>query len=201
MDALMMKCRRMAKASTSFGWLRQRLGNNHHVSMRVKGKIYRAIMLSTLLYGAEAWTVYRRQVKKNACLHDVTSAFDHEDNLDGQNDKQGHTQTDRAPIYGRSSDQKDCSGLDTSWRCHQTGYQIRLSTLNCLLVTEREGALISGSRISSRETWSWETQRPTPGHHSHSREINGEQQSNDGSSLCRIATDSMMMITIKIQSA
>ena len=56
--------RRMAKASASFGRLRQRLWNNHHVSMRVKGKIYRAIVLSTLLYGAEAWTVYRRQVKK-----------------------------------------------------------------------------------------------------------------------------------------
>ena len=32
--------------------------------MRVKGKIYCAIVLSILLYGAEAWTVYRRQVKK-----------------------------------------------------------------------------------------------------------------------------------------
>ena len=52
--------RRMAKASASFGRLRQRLWNNHHVSMRVKGKIYRAIVLSTLLYGAEAWTMYRR---------------------------------------------------------------------------------------------------------------------------------------------
>ena len=56
--------RRMAKASASFGRLRQRLWNSHHVSMRVKGKIYRAIVLSTLLYGAEAWTVYRRHVKK-----------------------------------------------------------------------------------------------------------------------------------------
>ena len=56
--------RRMAKASASFGRLCQRLWNNHHVSTRVKGKIYRAIVLSTLLYGAEAWTVYRRQVKK-----------------------------------------------------------------------------------------------------------------------------------------
>ena len=56
--------RRMPKTSASFGRLRQRLWNNHHVSMRVKGKIYRAIVLSTLLYGAEAWTVYRRQVKK-----------------------------------------------------------------------------------------------------------------------------------------
>ena len=48
--------RRMAKARASFGRLRQRLWNNHHVSLRVKGKIYRAIVLSTLLYGAEAWT-------------------------------------------------------------------------------------------------------------------------------------------------
>ena len=56
--------RRMAKASASFGRLRQRLWNNHHVSMGVIGKIYRAIVLSTLLYGAEAWTVYRRHVKR-----------------------------------------------------------------------------------------------------------------------------------------
>ena len=37
--------------------------------------------------------------EKAACLHDATSAFDHhEDNLDGQSDKQGHTRTDRAAI-------------------------------------------------------------------------------------------------------
>ncbi|KAK2151951.1 hypothetical protein NP493_2548g00039 [Ridgeia piscesae] len=48
--------RRMARARASFGRLRQRLWTNHHVSLRVKGKIYRAIVLSTLLYGAEAWT-------------------------------------------------------------------------------------------------------------------------------------------------
>ena len=45
--------------------------------------------------------------EKDACLHDATSAFDHEDNLDGQSDKQGHTRTDRAAIYGRSCDQKE----------------------------------------------------------------------------------------------
>ena len=54
----------MAKAGANFGRLRKRLWNNHHVFMRVKGNIYRAIVLSTLLYGSEAWTVYRRQVKK-----------------------------------------------------------------------------------------------------------------------------------------
>ena len=56
--------RRMAKASAAFGRLRQRLWNNHHVSTRVKGNIYRAVVISTLLYGAESWTVYRQQVKK-----------------------------------------------------------------------------------------------------------------------------------------
>ena len=57
--------------------------------------------------------MYRRQVEK---LHDATSAFDHEDNLDGQSDKQGNTRTDRAAIYGRSSDQKE-SPLD--WTPHE----------------------------------------------------------------------------------
>ena len=37
------------------------------------------------------------------------------------------------------------------WTGHfmKTGYQSRF---NCLLVTDREGALVSGSRIPSRET-------------------------------------------------
>jgi len=42
--------RRMAKASASFG----RLWNSHHVFMRVKDKIYRAIVLSNLLYGVDS---------------------------------------------------------------------------------------------------------------------------------------------------
>jgi len=32
--------------------------------MGLKGKMYHAIVLSTLLYEADAWTVYTRQVKK-----------------------------------------------------------------------------------------------------------------------------------------
>ena len=57
--------------------------------------------------------------EKAACLHDATYALDHEDNLDGQSDKQAAE---------------------------------------------------------------------------HSREISGEQQSIDGSILCRFATDSMMVM-------
>ena len=96
--------RRMTKASASFSRLCQRLWNNHQVSMRVKGKIYRAIRLSTLLYGAEAWTVYRRQVKK---LHAFMMRHLHSIMRIGQRDKQGHTRMNRAAIYGRTSDQKE----------------------------------------------------------------------------------------------
>ena len=80
--------RRMAKASASFGRQRQRLWNNHHLSMRVKGKIYRA----NRAVHPPIWTRGLNSVQttgeKAACLHDATSAFDHEDNLDGQSDKQ-----------------------------------------------------------------------------------------------------------------
>ena len=54
----------MGKASAAYGKLRERLWDNHHVSLRVKFKVYKAIVLSTLLYGAETWTVYRTHVKK-----------------------------------------------------------------------------------------------------------------------------------------
>ena len=47
--------------------------------------------------------------EKAACLHYATSAFDHEDNLNGKSDKQGNTRTDRAAIYGRFFDQKEFS--------------------------------------------------------------------------------------------
>ena len=46
--------------------------------------------------------MYIGQVKS---LHDATFAFDHENNPEGQSDKQGNTRTDRATIYGNCSDQ------------------------------------------------------------------------------------------------
>ena len=73
--------RRIAKASASFGRLRQRLWNNHDVPMQVKGKIYRAVALSTRGLDSVQTTG-----EKAACLHDATPVFDHEDNLDGHID-------------------------------------------------------------------------------------------------------------------
>ena len=109
--------RRMAKASASFGRLRQRLWNIHHVSMRVKGKIYRAIVLSTLLYRAEAWTVYRRQVKK---LH--AFMMQHLRSIMRITWMDKITNKDRTAIYERSSDQKESPDQQESpvvWTPHE----------------------------------------------------------------------------------
>ena len=135
MDALTMKYRGgWPRLVQLFSRLRHILWSTHHAAMRVKGNMYCAIVIPTFLYGAETWTLYRRQEKHS------TSAFDHADKLYGQCDKQGHTQTDRDAIYGRSSAQKEFP--------LQRGF----STLNCILVTGGEGAQVSGSRIPPRET-------------------------------------------------
>ncbi|KAK2189645.1 hypothetical protein NP493_101g09070 [Ridgeia piscesae] len=104
----------MAKAIASFGRLRQRLWNNHHVSMRVKGKIYRAVHPPIRSRGLDSVQTIG---EKAACLHDATSAFDHDDNLEGKvaNKDIRHTRTDRAAIYGRSSDQKE----SPDWTPHE----------------------------------------------------------------------------------
>ena len=62
---------RIGKASTAYGKLWHRLWDKHHVSIRVKCKVYLAIVLSSLLYVAGAWTIYKAQVLK--CLHDEAS--------------------------------------------------------------------------------------------------------------------------------
>ena len=54
----------MGKASTAFAKLQHRLWKNKHVSIDVKWKVYRAVLRSTLLYGAETWTICRYQVKE-----------------------------------------------------------------------------------------------------------------------------------------
>ena len=102
--------RRMAKANAFFGRLRQRLWNNHvHAGIPCS----RAVHPPILSRGLDS---VQTTGEKAACLHDATSVFDHEDNLDGQSDKQGNTRTDRAAIYGRSSDQKE-SPVD--WTPHE----------------------------------------------------------------------------------
>jgi len=50
---------RKSKASTAFGRLHARVWDNKHLTIKTKAAVYRAIVLSTLLYGVESWTVHR----------------------------------------------------------------------------------------------------------------------------------------------
>ncbi|KAL8582730.1 hypothetical protein ACOMHN_051516 [Nucella lapillus] len=54
---------RIAKASASYGRLHKRVWNERGFKLETKCAVYRAVVLTALLYGCESWTVYRRHVK------------------------------------------------------------------------------------------------------------------------------------------
>ena len=58
-----------AKASAAFGRLNRNVWNRRGISEATKVKVYRAIILTTLLYGCETWTTYQRYIKKLNHFH------------------------------------------------------------------------------------------------------------------------------------
>ncbi|XP_076467574.1 uncharacterized protein LOC143298579 [Babylonia areolata] len=46
---------RLSKSSSSFGRLQKRVWQNHSLRLSTKIQVYRAVVISTLLYGSEAW--------------------------------------------------------------------------------------------------------------------------------------------------
>ena len=54
---------RISKASQALGPLLNRLRNHHSVTLDTKMKVYRTVILSSLLYGCETWAIYRRHLK------------------------------------------------------------------------------------------------------------------------------------------
>ena len=54
---------RIAKASSAFGRLRKRVWDDRGLKSETKCDVYRAVVLSALLYGCETWTAYRRHIK------------------------------------------------------------------------------------------------------------------------------------------
>ena len=136
--------RRLAKASACFGRLGKILWNNRHVSMRVKGKIYPAIVLSTLLYGAKAWTMHRRQVKKLHAFMRITWM-----------DKVTNTEILERKVLPSMEDRLIRKNL--RWTGHlmrvppdRLPEQVLYSQLSS--GHRKRGRLVSGSRIPSKET-------------------------------------------------
>ena len=61
--------RRIALATTAFGSLSKRVFCNRRLSVRTKILVYKAICISVLLYGCEAWALHRHQFRKLEFFH------------------------------------------------------------------------------------------------------------------------------------
>ena len=60
---------RTAKASVAFGRLRTNVWERNGIRLDTKLKVYKAVVLPTLLYLCETWTVYKRHAKKLNHFH------------------------------------------------------------------------------------------------------------------------------------
>ena len=60
---------RTAKASVAFGRLRTNVWERNGIRLDTKLKVYKAVVLPTLLYACETWTVYQRHAKKHTHFH------------------------------------------------------------------------------------------------------------------------------------
>jgi Reverse transcriptase (RNA-dependent DNA polymerase)/Endonuclease/Exonuclease/phosphatase family len=56
--------RRIGAAAAAFGRLETRLWRDRGISSRTKVAVYRAVVVTTLLYAAETWTFYSRHIRK-----------------------------------------------------------------------------------------------------------------------------------------
>lgn len=54
---------RLAKANSSFGRLYKKVWNNKNLKSKTKILVYRAVVLTTLLYGSETWITYRSYIR------------------------------------------------------------------------------------------------------------------------------------------
>ena len=60
---------RIAKASVAFGRLRANVWERNEIKMDTKLKVYKAMVLPTLLHACETWTVYQRHAKRLNHFH------------------------------------------------------------------------------------------------------------------------------------
>ena len=54
---------RLAKANSSFGSLYKRVWNSKNLKSNTKIRVYRSVVLTTLLYGSETWVTYRSHIR------------------------------------------------------------------------------------------------------------------------------------------
>ena len=60
---------RIARANSSFNRLNERLWRKSGIRLCTKVMVYKAVVLSSLLYGSEAWTLNAKQIKRLEMFH------------------------------------------------------------------------------------------------------------------------------------
>ena len=60
---------RIRAASGAFGGLWKRVWSQHGIAISTKCKVYKAVVLPTLLYSAETYTLYRHHIRKLSQVH------------------------------------------------------------------------------------------------------------------------------------
>ena len=60
---------RIAEASRAFGCLQRSIFQNHRLSIETKRKVYKATVMSALLYGAETWTTKAGSLTRLSGFH------------------------------------------------------------------------------------------------------------------------------------
>ena len=54
---------RIGRTASAYGRLRPRVFENYNLNLHTKVSVYHAVVVSTLLYGSETWTLYRQQFR------------------------------------------------------------------------------------------------------------------------------------------
>ena len=67
--------KRIGKAATILSKLRKKVWENKQLRANSKVSVYKACVISTLLYGSESWTEYATQERKAECLPPPMSAW------------------------------------------------------------------------------------------------------------------------------
>ena len=60
---------RIQMGTISFGKLEKRVWSSHSISIPTKISVYKACVMTSLLYGSETWTTYRSQIKTLERFH------------------------------------------------------------------------------------------------------------------------------------
>ena len=60
---------RIARTSSAFGRLKKKVWDRRGISLRTKLKVYHAVVLPSLLYACETWTVYSRHARQLNSFH------------------------------------------------------------------------------------------------------------------------------------